>query len=254
VGAFFSGVILLLFLVVMTQSMGRRKRLKQREALKNWVFAPVYAHEVLRQYPHLSGSEVDMAFELLRLYFEVCWEYQLKTVAMPSKLIDACWHVFMLDSRRYQQFCMDVYGSYLHHEPLRPVAQTQQGAAADGCTTIEKANQNKVQSTVDDPHLLAMVQAFHGSLALTEKASPLKPAVLDHQWEKAKSVPSLFTIDKEMAIAGGNFYSTEFLACLAQFDLKSKAGTMAGLDFVTGTAAADGSHASSSASDCGGSD
>jgi hypothetical protein len=147
---------------------------------------------------------------------------------------------------------MDVYGSYLHHEPLRPVAQTQQGAAADGCTTIEKANQNKVQSTVDDPHLLAMVQAFHGSLALTEKASPLKPAVLDLQWEKAKSVPSLFTIDKEMAIAGGNFYSTEFLACLAQFDLKSKAGTMAGLDFVTGTAAAEGSHASSSASDCGG--
>jgi hypothetical protein len=96
------------------------------------------------------------------------------------------------------------------------------------------------------------VQAFHGSLALTENASPLKPAVLDLQWDKAKSVPSLFTVDKEMAIAGGNFYSAEFLTCLAQFDLKSKAATMADLDFVTGSAAAEGGHASSSASDFGG--
>lgn len=35
----------------------------------------------------------------------------------PSKIVDEFWHEFILDSRRYREFCTSVYGAYLDHVP-----------------------------------------------------------------------------------------------------------------------------------------
>lgn len=48
---------------------------------------------------------------------------------MPSKAVDALWHALLLDSRHYQGFCQQAFGSMLHHVPdgagnaLNPEAQ-----------------------------------------------------------------------------------------------------------------------------------
>jgi hypothetical protein len=35
----------------------------------------------------------------------------------PSRAVDAAWHVFILDTRRYTSFCQGIFGTYVHHEP-----------------------------------------------------------------------------------------------------------------------------------------
>jgi hypothetical protein len=39
------------------------------------------------------------------------------THAMFSAEVDEIWHAHLLFSRNYMQFCQDVFGFFLHHEP-----------------------------------------------------------------------------------------------------------------------------------------
>jgi hypothetical protein len=64
----------------------------------------------------LTGTVIE-SFEQLRLYFQICWRYEKRLVAMPSRLIDECWHTFICDTRIYAEFCEAVLGRFLHHEP-----------------------------------------------------------------------------------------------------------------------------------------
>lgn len=254
VGGFFAALIFILLFALLLQAMLSRKRLRQKETLKNWVFKPAYTQQVLRQYPHLSGHEVGMAFELLRLYFEVCWQYKNKSVAMPSKLVGSCWRAFVLDTRMYRQFCVAVYGDFLHYEPSLEVAQSSQSQAAEFDPSIEKANVNKSSSAEDYTQLLATALAFQGSFDLINKVTPVNQAATDLLREGTVFVPNLFTIDQAMDITDGNVYSNEFLTLLARFGAKSKISAMAELDFATINSTNDLGDAGSSASDCGGSD
>lgn len=97
-----------------------RREDKRRSLLKSYVFPASCYSEVQQRYPHLTAEQVAIAFEQLRLYFEVCLVYlspdSTKLAAMPSKLVDACWHSFICETREYQAFCKAVFGSFLHHE------------------------------------------------------------------------------------------------------------------------------------------
>ncbi len=108
-GTFFLAIFLLLLLVVVVSAMQNRQYLRQKEALQSYVFPQTYMDDVKLRYPHLTEADLAIAFEELRSYFYLCWKKQPKTVVMPSRLVDVCWHVFITDTHHYQQFSEDVY-------------------------------------------------------------------------------------------------------------------------------------------------
>lgn len=53
----------------------------------------------------------------------------------PSAAVDIGWHTFILYTRDYAQFCQDVAGRFIHHQPDDDPART-----AGGCTVAETVN------------------------------------------------------------------------------------------------------------------
>lgn len=39
------------------------------------------------------------------------------TTLVPGKMVDIVWHEHILHTQNYTDFCQEVFGSYLHHEP-----------------------------------------------------------------------------------------------------------------------------------------
>ena len=138
VGSFFLVIFLLLLLVVVVSAQQNRQYLRRQAALQSYVFPQMYMDDVKLRYPHLTEADLAIAFEELRFYFYLCWKKQPKTVVMPSRLVDVCWHVFITDTRQYQQYCENVYGQFLHHMPRvevdlpQPEEQNEQEQADDG--------------------------------------------------------------------------------------------------------------------------
>jgi hypothetical protein len=209
-GEFFAAVIFLLFLAVLTTTLPDRKRMKQKKALKTWVFESSYTQAVLRLYPHLCEEDIQLAFEQLRIYFYVCWNQEAKQVAMPSKLVDVSWHVFILDTRAYLKFCEAVFDRYLHHEPPAEVA-------------LEDLTQEKEQRI----QWLPIVRAYQGARYCEAK---WQAGVADtnntllaikNASKESELIPMLFLIDSTLQVADGFRYSADFLKFLAEFDLRS---------------------------------
>jgi hypothetical protein len=93
-----------------------------------------------------------------------------ETVGMPSKVVDAMWHEFILDTRKYSAFCKMAFGGYFHH---LPASKTENGTAIE----------NSIRRT-----LIFALQ--------DENLNPAKPSRL----------PLLFTIDETLNIPDGNTY------------------------------------------------
>jgi hypothetical protein len=209
-GQFFAAVFLVLLFAVSIPVFESRIWSKQKKALEVWMFDDAYTREVLQMYPHLTENDVTEAFEQLRLYFQICWRYEKRLVAMPSRLVDTCWHLFILDTRNYAQFCELAFGRFLHHE--QPSTIEFQEMPADA------RNQRQ---------MLANARAYQGALLCGAK-----------QVNVGLTVPLLFSIDERLRIDDGFCYSTEFLESLAAFDLKQAEEKLSKAD-----GAADGSGA-----------
>lgn len=54
-------------------------------------------------------------------------ETEEKPIA-PSPKIDEAWHIFLLFTRDYQEFCQTYFGHFKHHRPLRSEDPTDDGA------------------------------------------------------------------------------------------------------------------------------
>jgi hypothetical protein len=226
-GEFFAAVIFLLFIAVVVTVLPARKHSKQKEALRSWEFDPEYCQAVLRLYPHLREADIQLAFDQLRIYFYVNWVHESKRIAMPSRLVDNCWHIFILDTRNYLKFCAVVFDKYLHHEP--PHAEHE---------NIELNEQSQTQ-------FLSMVRAYqyvhkYEARRRTESGGKSYTNLINTDANIAISdiIPTLFSIDETMQIEDGFIYSKEFLKSLAEFDLKSAELDAAALDGTGGGLAA----------------
>lgn len=209
-----TGAVLLL-LKVINAYLDRREE-KRHGLLKDYIFPASCYAEVMQRYSHLTSEQVEIAFEQLRLYFEVCLVYlspnSSKLAAMPSKLVDTCWHSFICETREYQAFCKSVFGDFLHHESklntdfqLIDISANdiQNGKSAKSLTGAQQENDFKDQ--------LAAARIYHWALSLN--GSQNRSAVIQ--------VPLLFSIDQELIIGNGYFYNPEVLEFLAKFDLKA---------------------------------
>jgi hypothetical protein len=206
-GQFFAATFLILLMAMSVVALENRQWGKQKMALEDWQFDDAYKREVMLKYPHLSEADITEAFEELRLYFRICWRNEKKLVAMPSKLVDACWHVFICDTRNYARFCEAVLGRFLHHEP--PSSIELQKLPTDARNQLD---------------MLANARAYRGAVR--------------HGAHNSSALPALFSIDKRLRIPDGFCYSTEFLESLAAFDVKAGEAKLSKTD-----GAADGSGA-----------
>lgn len=90
----------------------------QREKFIREAPLPQFLKRKLREiYPHLAGRDVDLVERGLRQFFMACARSQRKFVAMPSQVVDAMWHEFILHTKAYQDWCALALGGFLHHTP-----------------------------------------------------------------------------------------------------------------------------------------
>lgn len=227
-GTFFFAIFLILLVVVTISALQNRQYLRQQEALQNYVFPQQYLDEVRTRYPHLTEAEVVITFEQLRLYFSICWRHEPKLVAMPSKVVDVCWHVFITDTRHYQQFCDDVFGSFLHHMPRVEVSLPQAEKTKDGDVAEEESNDAKELRLSVKAHELDAARVYKWALALQVPVQDVHLASTDSNLDMP--VPLLFSIDQDMHIPDGYFYAPVVIRFLASFDIKTAESEAASLD------------------------
>lgn len=229
------GVLIFLACIVVMMEFREdaRKEIQQRHALKDYTFPARYMKEVQQRYPHLSLTEIERAYEQLRVYFRICWKQSPDAVTMPSRLVDVCWHTFIIDTRAYQQFCQDIFGRFLHHQPNVKIMLPYQDEGQENTQSDERRHQRE----------LAVV--YQAALAVAVVGT---------------SAPKLFQIDQEMSMQDGFIYSPEMLKFLAEFDLKANESSAANSDLpAAGVICADLSScsdggATASSDGCSGSD
>jgi len=112
------GWLFTLFVILVASGLlaawvGSRRRMAIREGR-----LPVLPKRKLRQqYPQLEAKDADLVERGFRQFFMACARSDGKYVAMPSKIVDAYWHAFILDTRSYAEWCDRTLGRFLHHVP-----------------------------------------------------------------------------------------------------------------------------------------
>ena len=100
-------------------------RSRQRQRCQHIDTAPLPRHlraEVRQRYPHLSDAQLGDVEHGLRQFFQ-CHLRARQFVSMPSQVVDALWHAFILDTRAYQRFCQAAFGHFLHHSPAQTLGR-----------------------------------------------------------------------------------------------------------------------------------
>jgi hypothetical protein len=177
----------------------------QRQRLIREHPLPQFLKRKVRQaYPHLSGKDAELVERGLRQFFLACSRGG-GYVAMPSRVVDAMWHEFILHTQAYRDWCALTLGRFLHHTPAEALSA--------------RAKQND-----------GLRRAWYWSCK-EEAIHPRAPTRL----------PLLFALDAKLAIPDGFRYVPD----CGDIDAKSRQGGEAGFvycatSFGDGSAAGDG--------------
>lgn len=90
----------------------QRERMVREAALPNFLW-----RKLRETYPHLSHKDCDLVARGLRQFFLTSLRSNRQFVAMPSRVVDAMWHEFILHTRAYKDWCDLTLGRFLHHTP-----------------------------------------------------------------------------------------------------------------------------------------
>lgn len=211
--------VVYVFLLGINAYLNRQEQ-KRRALLKGYTFPARCYSEVKQRYPHLTTEQIVKAFEQLRLYFEVHLIYSSpnssRLVAMPSKLVDICWHTFICETREYLEFCESIFGSFLHHESkvntsFRLVDISAENIKSQMENALLTEAQVQVQLQFEFKNQLAAARIYHWALAIGGSQSSSIPM----------QIPVLFSIDQILNIEDGYIYTSEVLEFLSKFDLKA---------------------------------
>lgn len=149
------------------------RQASQRAYIGRYPFHPALKQRLKNKRPTLTDAQLDLVFQGLRDYFDICNQALPRRVAMPSQAIDDAWHEFILFTRNYQQFCQRAFGRFLHHVPAETMTSPTQ--AQDGIKRVWRLACRR------------------------ENIDPLSPARL----------PLLFALDAQLGIADGFIYSLQ---------------------------------------------
>jgi len=194
---------------------------------------PGFLRGKLREhYPQLDDTQVRQVERGLRQFFLASARADGKFVAMPSKVVDALWHEFILYTRGYEAFCQRAFGRMLHHTP------------ADVMPPPAKRR--------EDQRFAGLRRAWYWSCK-EEGINPHKPSRL----------PLLFALDGLLAIPGGYHYVPDCSLlgadrgethCATGFGCGSSCGSSCGSHSGDGGGDGGSGCGSSCGSGCGGGD
>jgi hypothetical protein len=164
-------IIVVFSFLAMTKIMRNRSiRLEREKYIRRFTFSSELLSKIKEQYPALEEKDLYLVARALRQYFLIHLRVKNKTIGMPSKVVDIMWHAFILDTRKYTNFCKEAFGGYFHHVPA---SKSQKGIA------------------ISNSMKLTLKLAF-----LEENINPINPTRL----------PLLFAIDDKLKIPNGNIY------------------------------------------------
>ncbi len=90
---------------------------RRRQFIREARFPPFLVAKMRSQYPHLSAGDADLVLRGLRQFFMAHLRSDRRFVAMPSQVVDAAWHEFILHTRASASGCGAAFGRMLHHTP-----------------------------------------------------------------------------------------------------------------------------------------
>lgn len=195
-------VFILILLAIVTFSVWRKWRALKRAAhIRTYTLPAGLYSKLQKHYPELSFKDCQLVAKGLRQFFLAYLTGGQKPVAMPSQVVDALWHEFILYTKHYQAFCKDAFGSFMHHTPAVVMGSDQ------------SAN-------------LGLKRCFYYACR-DENINPNKPL----------SLPLLFAIDAKLNIPNGFRYVADCNSVRRQGDAAMVgAGVVyCGGDFATST-------------------
>jgi hypothetical protein len=152
-------------------------RAAARRVVGDYVFPGFLRGKLREHYPDLGDAALRDVERGLRQFFLASAHADGRFVAMPSKVVDALWHEFILYTRGYESFCRRAFGRLLHHTPAEAMP-----------TTVGRAN----------PQFSGLRRAWYWSCR-EEGIDPRRPDRL----------PLLFALDTMLAIPGGYRYAPD---------------------------------------------
>ncbi len=167
--------VFLIFVVVVVVGVFFAKKRGQQAAkrdayIRSYAFPQGILRKVHAKHPHLSQKDLELVSLGMRHFFLAYHKSGYQAVSMPSQVVDDLWHEFILYTLKYQNFCKDAFGRFLHHAP------------AEVLTDKGKSNQS--------------LRRVWNETCREEIINPRKPSRL----------PLLFALDAKLAIVGGFTY------------------------------------------------
>ena len=166
----------------------------RRRFIREATFPRFLGAKLLAQYPQLQPRDVELVLHGLRQFFMAHLRSQRKFVAMPSRVVDAAWHEFILHTRAYEAWCSAAFGNLLHHTPAEVLGR--------------------------DPKRNDGLRRSWFWACKEESIDPRKPTRL----------PLLFALDKKFAVAGGFSYIPD----CSDINRKSDSDAYCGTSFSDG--------------------
>lgn len=150
---------------------------KKIKFIRNYHFPDYIIDRFLLENSSLSCEQSIIVSECLKDYFITgLMSKGLGSVAMPSKIVDELWHVFIIFTKDYVDFCNNAYGYYFHHSP-----------DTMGLLTTESSNKSIIRTWLFSCEIEGI------------------------NIEKREGLPLLFEIDNLFQIKNGSGYSIETL-------------------------------------------
>ncbi|HTU12438.1 MAG TPA: hypothetical protein VMG08_16220 [Allosphingosinicella sp.] len=82
-------------------------------------------------FPGTSGGHEAVSREVKRFFALALLEPNPQHRLVIGERIDGLWHYFILHTQVYRRFCSEVFGSYLHHNPVLPANKAELAADYD---------------------------------------------------------------------------------------------------------------------------
>jgi len=73
------------------------------------------ADNMRAKFPQLTEEKADRGVGQMLAFLAAC-DYAGRPLS-PSPLVDDFWHIFLLHSKDYAEFCEQRFGRFLHHQP-----------------------------------------------------------------------------------------------------------------------------------------
>ncbi len=103
--------------VALAKSLAVWEQSLRRQFVRDAALPRFIVDKLLVTYPMLKPGDADLVLRGLRQFFMAHLRSDKQFVGMPSKVVDAAWHEFILHTQAYQMWCNSAFGSLLHHTP-----------------------------------------------------------------------------------------------------------------------------------------